>query len=779
MAYMVRQTVNSMYLNSPSAAAARSAVCRSPTQSAPLTTNANRDNSRASVAFARTARKAFEATYGTPVFTAATALRSAGQPNVVSIDYLSSQRDFVRDSKRQIVGHMALALCDGKATVLTKSPPADVSSTSWSQPSPTDPSVVAVLRTASASERFVEIWRDGVLEKSVDVSSVHGQFYADSTFGRLAWSHSGTSVVYVAEKPEYEKAQPDKSADEAGDDEGEVTDEIAGSVAGIADPRRYTFAGDWGETFSGKRPPALVVFEVDSGSVCVLPPPEGVSPGQAQCLDDCIVFTGYQHTVRKHGVVYCQNRPSGIYTCDFEGKDVRCLFSGSARSPRITPSRRGVVFLSTATGGPHASTSELLHYDLATGSVSTLVPIIAEPLGAQQKIGGTLLPQGFVGIYADQLPLEPWISPAEAPGREVMVFSSTWRSTTAVLALDLHHRVLSLHSPVDGSCDCGVLGANGDIVVAKHSTPAQPESLMVGEAKQLGQELSICWYKIGHPTAGNAEWEVVCGSQSGESRLESIFMCPSKPDHETRYFWTDGNPASRPLAVVPHGGPHSTYTVAYNPLAAGLVRLGFGVLLVNFTGSLGFGQNAVLAQIGKMDTLSIDEIQEAASSIHALKAGDIQRTVYLGGSYSGYTGALLAGRAPGFYSGIALRNPVISIGENAAMSDIPDWAYAELGLDYSFEAPPELTPEDFAAMWRASPSRLVDKVKDPLLLLLGAGDRRVPPAQSYSYFARLKAAGAPVQCKVYPDVGHPLNTVEAERDSFVSIVRFFASALKK
>ncbi|KAJ2849281.1 hypothetical protein IWW36_002740 [Coemansia brasiliensis] len=760
-------------------AAAKSAIYHSSAQSASQSINVNRDNSRASVAFARTARKVFESTYGTPTFTTATALRSATQPSVVSIDYLSSQRDFTRDCKRQITGHITLALCDSKAVVLARSTPADVSNVSGSQPCPVDPSIVAVLRTASESERFVEIWRDGVLEKSVDVSNVHGQFYADSTFGRLAWSHSGTYVVYAAEKPQYEKAQPDKAGNEAEYDEGEVTDEITGSVAGIADPRRYRFDSDWGETFSGKRPPVLIVFEVDSGRVRVLPSPEGISPGQAQCLDDRIVFTGYQHAVRKHGIVYCQNRPSGIYTCDFGGKDVRCLFSGSVRSPRITPSRKGLVFLSTATGGPHASTSELLHYDLATDSVSTLVPIIDEPLEVQQRIGGTLLPQGFVGIYTDQLPSEPWISTTEAPDCEVMVFSSTWRSTTAVLALDLYHRALSLHSPIDGSCDCEVLGANGDIVIAKHSTPAQSESLMIGETKHLTQELSICWHKPDQPTASNTEWEVVRGSQGGESRLESIFIYPPKPDHDTHYFWADGNPASRPLAVVPHGGPHSTYTVAYNPLVAGLVRLGFGVLLVNFTGSLGFGQNAVLAQIGKMDTLSIDEIQEAASNIHSHKAGDIQRTVYVGGSYSGYAGALLAGTVPGFYRGIVLRNPVISIGENAAMSDIPDWAYAELGLDYSFEAPPELTPAEFTAMWRASPSRLVDKVKDPLLLLLGAGDRRVPPAQSYSYFARLKAAGAPVQCKVYPDVGHPLNTVEAERDSFVSIARFFASALKK
>ncbi|KAJ2540538.1 hypothetical protein GGF49_004375 [Coemansia sp. RSA 1853] len=736
-------------------------------------------NSKASVDFARFARETFEKTYGAPTYVAAEARRSQGQDKVISIEYTTSQRDFARDSKRKVAGHMVLGI-DGDnatATVLAKGVPADAESVSMLQRSPVDSSVVAVLRTASKTERFVEIWHDGALAKSIDVSSVHGEFYGDSTFGKLAWSVNGESIVYAAEKPEYDKARPEPvTPDNSGEEiAGDITDDIIGGVAGIADPRRYEVESDWGETFNGKRPPALVVLDVSSGAARVLPPPDGVSPGQAQCLDDCIVFTGYKYAVRKHGIVYCQNRPTGIYTCDFDGGNVKCLHSGSVRSPRVTPSGKGLVFLSTTPGGPHASTSELIYYDLADGSASTLVPIIATPLKKRQTVGGTQLPAGFVGIYADQLPSEPWLRVGSDPAREVLVFSSIWRSTSVVLTLDLQQRELALQTAADGTVGSNVLGANGDIVIGKCSTPAQPEMLVVGEAVCKAGSVSIQWQSIGKPATGSAQWQVL----RGEGQLESVFVYPPAPGHDTRFFWTDDSAAARPLAVVPHGGPHSTYTTEYNALAAGLVQLGFGVLLVNFTGSLGFGQDAVLAQIGKMDTLSIDEIQAAASDVHARGEGDRKRTVYVGGSYSGYTGALLAGVVPGFYRALALRNPVISIGENAAMSDIPDWNYAELGLEYAFDAPPELTPAAFTAMWRASPARLVDKVTDPLLLLVGANDRRVPPPQTLSYFARLKAAGAPAQCKVYPSVGHPLDSMEAERDSFVSIVRFFAAALKK
>ncbi|KAJ2710724.1 hypothetical protein H4R19_003609 [Coemansia spiralis] len=741
-------------------------------------------NGRASVEFVRLARETFEESFGAPSLASATVCQTP-QPGVVHVEYTTSQRDFARDRTRRVANHLALAVHDGTATVLARGTPVEVADVAMSRPAPSDPALSAVLRAVGGPTPgcFVEIWRDDALVKTIDVTSKHGKFYDDSTFGGLAWTVDSSSIVYVAERPEYDKAKPAPAEPDTAlqlGDEGDITDDICGGVAGVADPRRYGFEADWGETFSGKRPPVLVVLDVHSGAARVFQPADGVSPGQPQLLTapdgkERLVYTGYTYTSRKHGIVYCHNRPSGIYMCDLDGANVQCLFSGSPRSPRVTPSQRGVVFLTTTTGGPHASASEIMYHDLAAGQTTTLVPIVAHPL----RTGTSKLPAGFPGIYATQLPEQPWLRLAECPEQEVLALSSTWRSTTAVLTLDITNRVLALHTPVDGTESNTVLSAATGLLIANRSTPAQPGALAVGTATAdpQTQAVSVQWSHVARPVVDNIAWQVL--REDSGSPLESILVYPQQHKHAARHFWPGGSAAARPLVVMPHGGPHSTYTLDYNPLVAGLVRLGFGVLLVNFTGSLGFGQSAVLAQIGQMDTLSLDEIQAAARRVHTSGGGDPGATVYLGGSYSGYTGALLAGRAPGFYRAIVLRNPVISVGENAAMSDIPDWCWAELGLEYSFDAPPELTPETFAKMWHASPSRLVSAVRDPLLLLLGAADRRVPPPQSLSFYHRLKAAGAPVQCKVYPDVGHPLDSVEAERDSFVSIARFFATALKR
>ncbi|KAJ2746192.1 hypothetical protein GGI20_001547 [Coemansia sp. BCRC 34301] len=743
-------------------------------------------NSKESVDFARFVRETFEESYGQPALVSATA-RAEPQSDIVTVDFVSTQRDFTRDLKRRVASYAVLRVQGDEVATLATGSPTDVNGVKLARRSSTDPSLLAVLRSGGPGEHFVEVWRDGALVKSIDVSAKHGDFYGDSTFGSLGWSSDNAHLVYAAEKPEYDKAKADDMND-ATHEGGTIADDIVGGVAGLADPRRYKLDSDWGETFSGKRPPALVVVNIRSSQAKVLAAPAAVSPGQAFFLPACsgvaqrILFTGYKYSTRKHGIVYCQNRPTGIFTCDLSGADVMCLHSGSVRSPRLTPSGRALVFLSTPLGGPHASTSELVYYDLETKVLSVLVPLISRPLERSQELEGTRVPSGFPGLYVEQLPEHPWMHMDDSCQAEVLVFTSTWRSTNVVLMLNIQSRVLSLHSAIDGSASSSALCAAGSYVVGKMSSPAQPDSLVLGQAVLSENEVCIKWHQVYKPAVdANISWQVL-QADSAEKRqsTESIFIHPTVPDHSTRYFWPKGgSPSSRPLVVLPHGGPHSTYTLDRSVLATGLAKLGFGVLLVNFTGSLGFGQDAVLAQVGKMDTMSIVEIQDAAASVHASRQGDPKATVYMGGSYSGYTGALLAGLVPGFYRAIVLRNPVISIGGNAAMSDIPDWCWAELGLPYDFESPPELSPDVYAKMWQASPSRLVDKVQDPLLLLLGANDRRVPPPQSMAYYHRLRAANAPVECKIYPSVGHPLDTVEAERDSFVSTLRFYAAALKK
>ena len=115
------------------------------------------------------------------------------------------------------------------------------------------------------------------------------------------------------------------------------------------------------------------------------------------------------------------------------------------------------------------------------------------------------------------------------------------------------------------------------------------------------------------------------------------------------------------------------------------------------------------------------------------------------------------------FSAAVMRNPVISAGELCA-SDISDWPFREFGL--SFEPGTHVTPDSFAALYAASPIAHVDRVKAPVLVLLGEDDLRVPPTQGRGYYHVLKGKGRVVEMLVFPKETHPIDGVEAARVAF-------------
>lgn len=170
----------------------------------------------------------------------------------------------------------------------------------------------------------------------------------------------------------------------------------------------------------------------------------------------------------------------------------------------------------------------------------------------------------------------------------------------------------------------------------------------------------------------------------------------------------------------------------------------------------------------------------------------------MGGSHGGFIAAHLISRYPDIYSAAILRNPVITCGEVAG-TDIPDWYFAEFGLQNDFpiqsSAPfssrslamksptiphfdlaPHVTPHIFEVLYEASPSTaLVNHLRNrsqrldqskqipPVLLLIGASDQRVSPTQGIGFYHLLKGAGEEVEMLIFDGEGHPLDGIEAAK----------------
>ena len=97
------------------------------------------------------------------------------------------------------------------------------------------------------------------------------------------------------------------------------------------------------------------------------------------------------------------------------------------------------------------------------------------------------------------------------------------------------------------------------------------------------------------------KWDVTTYNTDDGLYYQSVLLTPRPP--------STAMPTPRPLAVFPHGGPHVVFPVDFMVWPVCLAALGFTVLLVNYRGSSGFGQDSVKSLPGKVGTQDVQDVQ--------------------------------------------------------------------------------------------------------------------------------------------------------------------------
>ncbi|KAM8829817.1 acylamino-acid-releasing enzyme isoform 3-T3 [Synchiropus picturatus] len=556
-------------------------------------------------------------------------------------------------------------------------------------------------------------------------------------FGALSWSHCENWLLYVAErsrsaaKVERESAWPKD---------------------------RSVYCEDWGEALSNKSTPVLCVLHLQSGALRVLDGvPAEVSPGQALWAPggQAVIFVGWYHEPFRLGLKFCSNRRSVLCRLDLEGHCERLSGENLAvSSPRLSPDGSVLVYLQAQVFGPHNQCFSLQMLDLKSSRTSTLVDVVHRP-----KTGD------FAGLY-EALPAHCWSADSQR-----VLFSSACRNRKDLFVVDRASREvrslsdrLSEENQAFGSWK--LLTVQNDVMVVCCSSPCTPPTLRAAVLPTDGG--SVTWRTLQEPL------------RTFDFQWSSLDVEPGPDEENTHYAGLDFGAIlvkpsrtvrdeKSPLVVFIHGGPHSQAAAEWSCITAGLAALHFAVLMVNYRGSTGFGQDSILSLLGGIGRQDVSDVQRAVlTALHSDPTLDAKRVAVMGGSHGGFLSCHLVGQYPDFYGACVARNPVINAATLVGTSDIVDWRYTSVGLPYSYSQTP--TAEALAIMLERSPITHVDQISAPVLLMLGGRDRRVSPHQGLELHKALKSRASPVRLLWFPEDGHSLSRVETQADCFLNTV---------
>jgi dipeptidyl aminopeptidase/acylaminoacyl peptidase len=203
-----------------------------------------------------------------------------------------------------------------------------------------------------------------------------------------------------------------------------------------------------------------------------------------------------------------------------------------------------------------------------------------------------------------------------------------------------------------------------------------------------------------------------------------------------------------PVLVEFHGGPEGQAQPGFSPYAQLFVDAGFVFVEPNVRGSDGYGKSWLDADNGPKRLDIITDIQDAGRYVRTrfTRSGRAPKVGVMGGSYGGYSTLVAMTMFAGTYdAGVSI------VGISNLLTFLQNTAPYRRVLRASEYGDPE---KDAQALRKLSPVTYLDRVKDPLLLIQGVDDPRVPAGEAIQMQQALEARGVPSSLILVEGEGH-------------------------
>ena len=203
-----------------------------------------------------------------------------------------------------------------------------------------------------------------------------------------------------------------------------------------------------------------------------------------------------------------------------------------------------------------------------------------------------------------------------------------------------------------------------------------------------------------------------------------------------------------PIAFLVHGGPQGSFgnMFHYRWNAQLWAAQGYAVVMIDFHGSIGYGQAFTDSIARDWGGKPLEDLQKGLADITKQQPWmDANNACALGASYGGYMMNWIQGNwSEGF-------NCIVN---HAGLYDMPSFygSTEELWFpEHDMGGPVWQGSEDYN---KFNPAALVKNWQTPMLVIQGELDYRVPYAQSLGAFTALQRQGIPSRLVMFPDEDH-------------------------